>query len=418
LHLCAFALCLSSPASGVEFDGQSTTYFNAAQNPTDGVVHTQVPGYEFVTVHASELHTPVGDLSILVSGWGSADLDGHRTYLGPGGDLNLGYIEGSLLDQRLSFRVGRQLVTDGTARMQQVDGANIRYLIGAGVGVEGWGGAIVVPKFATLLGDAMGGGRLFWRPNFSTEIGASYTQVFDRGQTARQEVGIDGRAVVARVLTFTAAAFYDPMAQRFSEAHADATWQIIRGLAITGRWELTAPDLFLPQDSIWSVFEDNEQRDQVGGVIVWSPVHHLSVYGEYYRIFGSNGEGYETSGRVAWAPRFYTIGCEVRALRYIESLAPVSYAANGNVTPRLYVILRPGRAFTLSADVQESELAQEVNGQLRSWEASGSAAWSFVRDWRLVVGILGGVTPFLEQQVQVMGKLEWTPSIRTAEAKP
>jgi hypothetical protein len=329
-----------------------------------------------------------------------------------------------MLKKKLTFRVGRQLITDGTARMQQVDGANIRYVFDSGVGVEGWGGATVVPRFQTAAGEFMYGGRVFWRPNFETELGASYTQVNGtpeggtpnwQGAIARQEVGIDGRTHLLKVLTLSGSAIYDPAAQRFSEIRADASWQVIRGLAVTARWERTAPDLFLPQDSIWSVFTDNEQRDQVGGVLVWSPGQHVSIYGEYFQIFSTNGNGYETSGRVSWSPRFLTLGAEVRALRYED---PIRMQENGNVTPRLYVLCRTGSALTLSADIEESELLLPFNGQTHSWTASGSAAWAFVRDWRLVVGVLGGVTPFLTQEVQFTGKIEWTPSFHVAEAKP
>lgn len=425
---CAAALLLSPAAArAVEYDGSVSTYAAVSQTQAGelGSNTTQVPGYEFVTMRASQIQTAQGELSIVVSGWGSADLDGHRTYLGPGGDLNLAYVAGSMLKKKLTFRVGRQLVTDGTARMQQIDGGNIRYVFDSGFGVEGWGGATVVPRFQTAIGDFMYGGRVFWRPSFETEIGASYTQVNGTpeggtptilGAVARQEVGIDGRTHLLKVLTLTGAAIYDPVAQRFSEIHADATWQIVRGLALTARWEHTAPDLFLPQDSIWTVFTDNEQRDQVGGVVVWSPGQHVSMYGEYFQIFSPMGNGYETSGRISWSPRFFTLGADVRALRYEDPI--VIGQLNGSVTPRLFVLWRPGPAFTLSADVQESELERPVNGQTQSWTATGSAAWAFVRDWRLVLGVLGGVTPFLSQEVQFMGKIEWSPSFHVAETKP
>jgi hypothetical protein len=426
---CAAALLLSTRAAAVNFDGTVTTYLSVSQTQQPGELganqnQTQVPGYEFVTMRANQIQTAQGELSIVVSGWGSFDLEGHRTYLGEGGDLNLAYVSGSMFKNKLTFRVGRQMIVDGTARMQQVDGANIRYVFGAGVGVEAWAGATVVPRLQTALGDFAYGGRVFWRPNFETELGASYTQVNGvpeggvptiAGMIARQEVGVDGRIHVLKTLTLTGAAVYDPTEQRFAQIHADVSWQIVRGLAVTARWERTAPDLFVPQNTIWSVFTDNEQRDQVGGAVSWSPGQHVSLYGEYFQIFSLDGNGYQTSGRITWSPRFFTLGAEVRALRYQD---PLSFLENGNITPRLYVLWRPGSTLTLSADVQESELLQPVNGQTHSWNAGGSIGWAFVPGWRLVLGLLGGVTPFLTQDVQLMGKIEWNPSFHVAEAKP
>ncbi len=69
-----------------------------------------------------------------------------------------------------------------------------------GLGITAYGGAPVTPRFATRQGDVAGGGRVFWRRSFDTEVGLSFIEVLDCGLVARQDIGADARVRPTRTL--------------------------------------------------------------------------------------------------------------------------------------------------------------------------------------------------------------------------
>ncbi len=398
----AAILLFALGARAATVQATATTYTDASQ-PTygDAESHTLVPAYELVDVTANQIHMPWGDTAaVVLSGWGGVDLANDTGTSGPGADLNLLYVEGGAFRHALTFRLGRQFVMNGVARMTQLDGANLQYVVHH-IGLQAYGGAIVTPRFAEPLATTMAGGRLFWNPTLETEIGASYAQIFDHALSVRQEVGLDGRAVLLHRLVLDASAFYDLAAARIAEAVGDASWRFGRLVTLGARYQRTAPDLFLPPNSIWTVFADDERRDSVGGFAIVTPAEHWSIWLEGLGILGSNGNGFETTGRVSWTQRFYSIGLDVHTL---------SYDADGHLTPRLYAVWRPGDKLTLSGDLEETWLQHPMNGVTHVFNASGTAAWTFVPSWQLALAVLGGDTPFLSQDVEVLGRLQWAPT--------
>src|SRR5450432_1823937 len=71
----AASLAVQMGARAETVDATSTTLLSGRQDLRDGVVHTAVPVYELVSVRASDLRVPgVEDMSIIMSGWGTAAL--------------------------------------------------------------------------------------------------------------------------------------------------------------------------------------------------------------------------------------------------------------------------------------------------------------------------------------------------------
>lgn len=408
LGLAPTAAAAATGANAVEVT--SSTLVAGRQEAREGTVQTVVPAYEFLTLRARRLANPwVDDLSVFVQGYGTADLAGSRDRLGPGGDMSLAYIEGALLDKRLSFRAGRQFVTGGAARISQLDGVSVVALIGAGVGLQGWGGAPVAPRFGTRRGDAMGGGRLFWRHSFETEVGASFQEVLDHGRTARQEVGLDGRALVMRKVVVTGAAFVVPVESRLAEARLEASWEVTRGLAVAARWQRTAPDLFLARDSILSVFVSDEQRDATGASVTYLPLRRWSLFGEFLRLTGNGTHGYLGGARAAFSPGPYIAGAELRAM---------TYGDDGYVMPRVFATWRAVSRLTLSADLAATELEKPMNGQALTVTATASTAWEFAPGWRVVGGVVAGTGPFYERRFEGVARLDWNQAIHLHEGTP
>lgn len=392
-------------------DLSSSSLVTVRPEARDGTSRTVAPAYEFLTLRAKRLKNPyVDELGVFVQGWGSVDLGAERERQGQGADLNLAYVEGELLDQHLRFRAGRQLVFGGVARVSHLDGLFATLVAGPGLGLSIWGGLPVTPRrFDVDGGDVMGGARAFWRLSADSELGASFHETRDGGRTERQEVGLDARALLLRTILLTGAAFWNPEEARLAESRLEASWELLRGLAVAARWQRTAPDLLLPRDSILTVFVADERRDMAGGSVSYVPARRWSMYAEYLRLSGNGASGNLATGRVVFAPGRSSFGAEVREL---------DYADDAQVTPRVFAMVRPARALLLSADLAATVLDEPVNGQDWSITSTGNAAWAFAPGWRAVLGLLGGRSPFFSRRFEVVARLEWSLSPGLGEWTP
>src|SRR5512138_2227979 len=107
----------SSIARADTIDVDSTTLLNVARQTRGGVpgqafdLATTAPAFELLSITARDIRNgAVDDLTIVLNTWASYDIADRRwdngTTSSLTGDVNAGYIQGKLLDRRLTLRVG------------------------------------------------------------------------------------------------------------------------------------------------------------------------------------------------------------------------------------------------------------------------------------------------------------------------
>ena len=408
-------LLLAGLAHAEILDATITTLAAGRQDPRDGKVYSVVPIYQLLTLSVSGVHTRwLDDLRVTVSGWGELALGDPRGGLASG-DLDAGIIEGSLFDRRVQVRIGRQMVWSGAARAMQVDGASLTFRIFRGIHLNAWGGAPVTSRFGTKLGDVAAGGRLSFRLGFDSDFGLSFVEVLDGGRLARQDLGADARWQALRTLAFTGYALLSTAEWRLAEGDLAVSWQPDRKISIRADYRRTAPDLFLPRNSILSVFSQ-ESRDEVGGSIYLRPALRARIDVDYHAIIEgtSDGVGGGTGHRAGAKGNIYlgakfetTIGAEVRLVHLTDK---------GYLQARLFAIHRILPKLTVTFDADAYRLEQAINGTNFSFTGAGTLGWDFRPGWRAVVSGVADVTPFVQSRVECMAKLVYNGVFRVHEA--
>jgi hypothetical protein len=404
-------LLLASSAAAQTVDGTIQTLVAARQDPRDGAIYTVVPMYQLLTLDVGGIHAKfLDELRISVSGWGELaagdPLEGHAT-----GDLDVGFVDAKLFGGRLQLRLGRQFVMAGITRALQLDGGSITWRIWRGVGLNAYGGAPVAPRFGTKLGDAAVGARMFFAPRWNTELGVSFLQINDAGRIAQQDLGADARWQVIRPLALSGYATLSLVELRLAEGSVAATWQPASMVELRADYRRTAPDLFLPRSSILSVFAQ-ESHDEAGGSVWARPIPRVRLDGDYHVIVDDNGTGQRggVRGNVYLGRAFETsLGAEMRVLHLPDK---------GYVRARLFAVERmlPTVVFTLDFDA--FRLDQPVNGQFYSFTGAATVGWDFRPGWRAVLTGVGDVTPFVQERFEVMAKLVYNWVVHVRQVQP
>lgn len=378
-----------------------------------GQERTVVPIIEQLGLLASDIPNPVvSDLKLCLSAWGRLDPVDESARLGKAADLDLGFISGSFLDRAVTFTLGRHLAFGGARRATQLDGLSAEATIFKGLGVSAYGGAPVVPRFASALGDAVFGGRVFYRPSPDAQVGVSFFELLDHGNLARQEASVDGRLMLGPVTVsgFGAFALADG---RLAEAKLDAEYEATKSLWAHVDIGRTAPDLFISRTSIFSVFAA-ERRDQVGGGLSLR-ADRWRLSGEYHFLAhaAESGEaprsGHEGLARATYRPSSSSsLGVEARGL-----LAPV----NGYLEGRIFGTKRFAEVVALTLDLDAYRLENPIRGTRSSYVASLSGSYNFAPGWLIALTGLASVTPFFEHRFEALGKLVYNFST-SQEVRP
>lgn len=437
----AVATATASRADVVE--ASSTTLVTAgqqlrgAQSGETPKLDTVVPVFEIISVTARELKNPLlDDLEVVVSGWGSYDLGEVRWNSGTPenftGDLTTGYVRGKFLDRRVAVRAGRAYVAAGAGRMLQLDGGDLLIRLPGGVAVSGFYGLPVAQRFRTRAGDqswnpAGGdvayGGRLGWTLPLpgaygrGLDVGASAVVVTDSGDTVREDAGLDLRFQPMAGLVFTGNGTWSLAADRLAEASVTALWSATSKLFVTADFRKIAPDLFLSQNSILAVFTDTERTD-VGGGVRYQLNHSTSLGADYHVLIEPTGEGSKTelgqeaAARCEWERGDSRVGAE---LSYLEA-GGLGAVKNGYVGGRLFGRQELGRAF-VTGDVVGHVFKESINGNKNAVTGTVTAGYKLAANWSAVVAGSAGVTPFLEQQADLMVKLVYNQTYRVREVK-
>lgn len=412
------------------------------------------PVYEIVTVSAREVKNPVfQNLEIVVSGWGSYDLAEVRWNAGTTdnftGDLTTGYVKGQLFSRALTLRLGRAYMVAGAGRMLQLDGADLLLQLPGGVSLSAFGGVPVAQRFRTRAGiqswnpaggELTYGGRLGWTLPLpgaygrGLDLGASAVMVTDAamtvrdpvnglstrsdsGATVRKDIGLDARFQPTAGLIITAAGTYAAEAKRFSEYGVTALVTVNPKTFVNLDAKQIAPDLFLSQNSILSVFTDKERTD-LGGGVRYQLTEGTSLGLDYHALLEPTGEGskselgHEAAARAEWEHGPSRVGGE---LSYLTA-GGLGAEKNGYVGGRLFGRRELGRAF-LAGDVQIHQFEQAINGNKQSLTGSLSAGYLLAAGWSAVLAGRAGVTPFLEQQADLLVKLVYNQTYRSREVK-
>jgi hypothetical protein len=421
-----------SPARADTVDVTSTTMIRAGQETRNGTagqkpeLDTVAPAFEILSITARNVKNPlVDDLAIVLSTWGSYDFKDLRWDNGTdsrlGGDIQTGYLQGRLLDRRLTLRIGREMVMTGAARMIHLDGGEAIAVLPLGVRLSAYAGLPVSERFTSRRaiynwnpagGDLAYGGRAAWSyglpglPGRGVDLGVSANVVQDHGDPVRREVAGDARLQPWRDLTLTGFGAYSLYDDRWSEFGGRAAWSVTRALRLEADARHLAPDLLLARNSILSVFA-SEERNVYGAGAFYELGHGLHVGASWHfdlepgrnqgdsKFLGKEGEA-----RLEWERGHNSAGVEAMFLDALE---------NGYVAGRVFGRREMGRFFA-AADVLANLFRVKVNDEKLAVTGALTGGFELARGFSAVIPGRAGVTPFFEQTYDIMAKLVYNQS--------
>jgi hypothetical protein len=315
--------------------------------------------------------------------------------------------------------------------MLQLDGGDLLVRLPGGVSVSAFGGIPVAQRFTTRTGtrswnpaggDLAYGGRLGWTLALpggygrGVDVGASAVVVEDSKnpleKSVRKDAGVDVRFAPTQALVFLGNATWSLAEARLAAATVEALWTVNEKLSATMDFKLTSPDLFLSRGSILSVFTDTDRKD-FGGGLRYDLARHLQVGVDYHALLEPSGEGsktelgHEAAGRIEWEHGHLSAGGEVTYLKATD---------NGYTGFRAYGRQDFGKAF-VAADALFHAFQKEINGQSSALTGTLSCGYQLGGGWNAVVAGRAGMTPFLEQQADLMVKLVYNTTTRVREVK-
>ncbi|MHB8876438.1 MAG: hypothetical protein ACYC8T_22315, partial [Myxococcaceae bacterium] len=301
--------------------------------------------------------------------------------------------------------------TGGAARFTHLDGGSADVRIVKGLGLTVYGGLPVIPRMAAAKGDALYGARLYWRAAVGTEVGASYIQVFDHGRTARQDAGLDARVAITRKVALSAYGLWSLYEQRLAEVNVGPDLFLGEDVTVRLEYRRTAPDLFLPRSSIFSVFAETE-RDEAGGDLGYQLNRWTSLYVDYHSFWTNDGRGDDASARVTF--RSDATGRTLAGAQARVFSAPV----NGYVQGRLFGTYRPMDKLTVALDLDLYQLFEDVNGTRTSFTSALTGAYNFAPGWLAVLSGTAGTTVLLHSRFEVLAKLVYNFPTTTSGRTP
>lgn len=396
----ALVLVGSSAGGATWFEGTSSTLFDSRPYARDGKAYAAAPFYEQISLftHAAQLG-PAEDVRLVLRGWGRFGL-GDPIFGDRGtGDIDVAYVEGTFAASRVSVRLGRQFLSDGAARGLQLDGGQASALLFKGLGVEAYGGVPVLPRLDYDKGNAITGGRVFYRLGFDAELSASVLYALEHSDVAREDVAFDAWWHLLPALTVGGDLQWSLVAARTEEAKGLVQWQPLKEVQLTADAARTAPDLFLPRTSIFSVFSE-EHRDQLGGEVAVRIGPRLSAFLDYHKLYVAGGHGYSLGGKLTWkpskAPTLY--GVEARVL---------DEPANGFQQLRVFWMHRFPKDISATLEVDGYRLDKDVNGRGGSLLGTATASYPVLPSLDVMAGASLGTTPYLERRVEFVARAVW-----------
>jgi hypothetical protein len=174
-------------------------------------------------------------------------------------------------------RFGRLMVSMGSIRPLQLDGASVLGRTPWGTTLEAFGGAPVVPRFGERSYDWAVGGRLAQNVADQVHAGVAYVHKRDRGDVAAEEVGADLALAPTRGFDLAARAAYDLVSHGIVDSLLSASLRVsaFRLEAFATR---RSPSRLLPATSLFSVLGD-APATRLGGTVRWAAAPRLDLLG-------------------------------------------------------------------------------------------------------------------------------------------
>lgn len=429
---------VASAAHADTVEATSTTYVSTGKQTRDGLpgqspeLVNVLPVIEVLSVSARDIRNPIfDDLSIVVSTWGSVDLQDNRWDAGTTGnltgDVTTGYVRGQLFGRRLTLRVGRENVAVGAGRVASIDGGDLALRLPLGIGLSAYAGAPVSQRFSSrdalrswnaLGGDLAYGGRLsltiplpipFLR---LIEVGASAAFVDDGGDAVRRDAGVDARLRLFGDFALNGYFLYALEAEAPEEIQVAASWHPVRRLFVQADYRHTDPTLMLPMTSILTVFSD-ARYDEAGGGVRYELTRSLEGGVDYHALIEPGKDGTGTSlGHDAALRGDYTSG-PVRAgaeLTLLQTVENTMYGFRGYVRRELGRFFGTGELIAYYYD-------EAINDRQYAASLGATAGYRLGGAWTATLSARAAVTPYMDQQVDVMAKLAYNQTYRVREVK-
>lgn len=419
--LTAVLLLTAGVASAADVSVYTNTLVGGRPDLVDGQVRTVVPLYQLVGVRAKNIAVPGFDsFGVAVDAWGGLTLPnaawggfsmGDVTGVSlmqsrqvAAGDVNLAFIDAATFKNRLRLRLGRQMVVGGVARAMYFDGLYAEYRSALGIGLSAFTGIPVERRFGNYMNpDFVVGTRAFFAASYSTEIGASFIHAMNtraNGGLIRQDAGLDLRWKPFRTLDVTGAFVWSIADARLAEFDVGPRWRPHKTLEVLANYRRTAPDLFLPRNSIFTVFTD-QTRDEAGGTVSWAPFTWSRFFVDGRALWLHGELGMEASARAQLQPFRSPLTVLVAQYRRL------SIPSNGFHQARIGARHTTPSGFGLAVDLETYVLDQAVRGQTLSFAASASATYTINKSWFVAATLFAATTPTFESRYEAVAKLTW-----------
>jgi len=411
----AFALAglAALPARADYVQASSTTLGSASQMYRDGELRRAVPVYELIQISAGEMRTSWGEFEAALSAWGGVDAGPIRFWQNgapagsrASGDVDVGYLKGDLANRRVSVRLGRQIVFDGTARLIHLDGGQLVLRLPAGFALSGFGGWLVAPRFDARGGelavqgtraDVAYGGRVSWGYPGLLELGASATLAKDGSDVSRQDAGIDFRLTPVHALELVGSGFYSLYEKRLGQTEVAANLRATRTVTVFADFQHVEPDLLLSRNSILAVFTA-EKRDDYGGGVRFTPLRTVSLDGDFHLLHEEAGNGHRARVKGTFRPYAAgTVGADLQLLKTSE---------NGYKMGRLFGSREWGR-LSATGDLWFYKYDKSVNEHDQSLGATVTGGFQLAPAWKVLLAATAGSDPLYKSRTEVMAKLSW-----------
>ena len=374
--------------------GTINTIMTGHHDPRFGDIVSSIPIYEILSMEITDLNIPGSDSARLVlNGYSRLQLGEERAFRTNNADLSIFYIETQ--KKSLSLRLGRQHISTGVGRMRMVDGLSIRSHLAYGIIAELYSGATVHPWLYHRVDNHISGARVSVRPSMNGELGLSYMQIRQRGAKREEFVGSDLYYSLGKNRLYAKANF-NPSDQAFSEGRIALITHLPHHIHLTIDASRTSPELFLNENSIFSVFS-NSEKDSFGGDIEWqpSPYYLLSLEGRGL-IMEQAVLGYSVKMKAVTyreASKKSRIGIEGKIHREHDE---------GYISSRALAILQIQPQLRVMGDLYLYKFAHEINDVSNSILGQISAVYDISKNIRIASTVSGGVTPYASQQIEAM----------------
>lgn len=442
LHVLALCLGASSAAAQTpdavadryDLRAESKTYvcwFERSLLPGAGgsqvSTETVAPVFEYLNLRVRDLDAPWSEDStdIELAAWGSAlivapddrrDADSDRRLEGDFTIANVRHRVGPA-----ELRLGRQIVTAGSARFGHIDGLSARARAEFGLGIDAYAGLTVLPRWAERpgyyhLGSArdsllrqpdalpeptrseywMLGSRLYYAHDSLGSVGVSIHEQTEGAELGRRDIGADATVTPFEALSLSGDGFLDLDSSRLVEARAIAEVRPIPKLDVMAEYRRAEPALLLSRQSVLSVFS-TDGFDEVGGEVGYRPTSRLTLgAGTWAQVFGGDDTGTRLSAKARVVPD--------RGRRIMLQLVAgrVSETENGYWSGRAslrYRFIDPA-ALTLEHYAYKYDTA--IRGFGTSTVEAASIDWAVTRELGVLLGTSVSRTPYAALDAQTL----------------